>query len=75
MVVLVVGATGYAGMQGLLSCATTAAKVAHVEPLKSVARPDRIVTPAAIALALIAVGFVVAADHAANPLRSPINTA
>ena len=75
MVVLVVGATGYAGIQGLWSPTTAAAKAARVEPLKSAARPGRTVTPAAIALALIAVVFVVAADRASNPRRSPINTA
>jgi pheromone shutdown protein TraB len=69
MLVLVVGATGYAGIRGLLSSTTTAAKAASVEPLKSAARPGRTVTPAAIALALIAVVFVVAADRAANPRR------
>jgi hypothetical protein len=75
MVVLVVGATGYAGIQGLLAPTAAAAKAARVEPLKSAARPGRAITPAAIALALIAVVFVVAADRAANPRRSPINTA
>jgi hypothetical protein len=76
MVVLLVGATGYAGIQGLLSCTTTAAKAARLEQqLNRAARPDRIVTPAAIALALIAGFLVVAADRAANPRRSPINTA
>jgi hypothetical protein len=75
MVLLVVGATGYAGIQGLLSSTTTAAKAAHIEQLNRVARPDRIVTPAAIALALIAGFLVVAADRSANPRRSPINTA
>jgi pheromone shutdown protein TraB len=75
MVVLVVGATGYAGIQGLLSPSTIAAKAARIEQLKRAARPDRIVSPAAIALALIAGFLVVAADRTANPRRSPINTA
>lgn len=76
MVVLALGATGYAGIQGMLSSTTTAAaKAAPVNQLNRAPRPGRIVTPAAIALALIAVFLLVAADRAANPSRSPINTA
>ena len=75
MVVLFVGATGYAGIQVFLSSTTIAAKAARVEQLNRSARPDRIVTPAAIALALIAGFLVVAADRSANPRRFPINAA
>jgi hypothetical protein len=63
MVVLAVAATGSAGIQGLLSSSTVAAKDARVEPLSRAAHPDPIVTPAAIALALVAVVFVVVADR------------
>jgi hypothetical protein len=50
MVVLVVGATGYASIQGLLSSATIAAKAAPVENdhLDRATRPDRIVTHAGL---------------------------
>jgi hypothetical protein len=71
MVVLVVGATGYAGIHGLLASTTTAAKAARVkvEQLNREARPDRIVTPPVIALALIAALFVDVADRTSNPRR------
>ena|ERR1700676_8471 len=77
MVVLVVGATGYAGIQGLWSSTTNAAKDARVkvDQLNRAARPDRIVTPAAIALALIAVVFLVVAESTSNPRSYPIDTA
>jgi hypothetical protein len=75
MVVLVVGATSYAGLQGPLSPTTTVAKAAPVEQSNRAARPDRIVTPAAIALALIAFGFVFAADRTSNPRSYLIDTA
>lgn len=75
MVVLAVGATGYAGIQGMLSSTTAAAKAAPVNQLNRAPRPGHNVTPAVIALALIAVFLLVAADRAANPSRSPINTA
>lgn len=75
MVVLAVGATGYAGIQGLLSSTNAAAKAAPVNQLNRAPSPDRTVTPSVIALALIAVFLVAAADRAAKPRRSPINTA
>jgi hypothetical protein len=71
-VVLVVGATGYAGIQGLLSSTTTTAKRATLEQLNREAEPDRIVTPAAIALAMIAVFLVAIAARAASPRRYSI---
>jgi hypothetical protein len=74
MVVLVVGATGYAGIDGLLASTTTAAKAApvEIEQLNPAARPDRIVTPAAIALALIAALLVFVADRTSNPRRDQL---
>ena len=66
-VVLVVGATGYAGIQRLSSSTTTTAKRATLEQLNREAEPDRIVTPAAIALAIIAVFLVAIAARAASP--------
>jgi len=74
MVVLAVGVTGYAGMQGLLSSTTAAAKAAPVDQLNRAARPDRIVTPAAIALALIAGFLVVVADRTSSSRSYAIRT-
>ena len=65
MVVLAVGATGYAGIQGRWSSTIAAAKAAPADQSNRAARPDRIVTPAAIALVLIAGCLVVVADR--NP--------
>lgn len=65
MVVLVVGATGYASIRGLLSADTTAANAARSDARKDTsnheADRDNVATPAAIALALIAVLLAVAA--------------
>ena len=74
MAILVVGASGYAGLQGLLSSTTAAAKAAPVDQLSREARPDRLVTPAAIALALIAGFLVVVADPASSPRSYPIKS-
>jgi pheromone shutdown protein TraB len=60
VVVLVVGAAGYAGIHGLLSSTAATPKLAHLERVDREAEADNLVTPAAIALALIA-GFLVAA--------------
>jgi hypothetical protein len=74
MVVLAVGATGYAGIEGLLSSTTAAAKAAPAEQSNRAARPDRLVTPAAIALALIAGFIVVVADRTSSSRSYPIKT-
>jgi hypothetical protein len=71
-VVLVVGATAYAGIQGLLSSSATTAKLAILEQLNREAIPDQIFTPAAIALATSAVFLVSIAARAASPRRCPI---
>jgi pheromone shutdown protein TraB len=71
-VMLVVGASGYAGIQGLSSSSTAIAKLATLEQQSHEADRGRIFTPAAIALAMIAV-FLVAIDaRAASPRRYPI---
>jgi hypothetical protein len=70
-VVLFVGAGAYA-IQGLSSSTATTAKLATLEQLNREAVPDRIFTPPAIALAVIA-GFLVAiATRAASLRRYPI---
>ena len=71
-VMLVVGASGYAGIQELSSSSTTIAKLATLEQPSSEADPDRIVTPASIALAMSAVLLVAIAARAASPHRYPI---
>ena len=71
-VMLVVGASGYAGIQELSSSSTTIAKLATLEQLSREADPDRIVTPASIALAMSAVLLVAIAARAASPRRYPI---
>ena len=63
MVVMAVGATGYAGIQGRWSSTTAATKAAPADRSNRAAHPDRIVTPAAIALVLIAGCLVVVADR------------
>ena len=74
MVVMAVGATGYAGLQGLVSSTTAAAKAAPADQSSRAARPERLVTPAVIALALIA-GFLVAvADRTSSSPRTPIES-
>jgi len=65
MVAMAVGATGYAGIQGRWSSTIAATKAAPADRSNRAARPDRIVTPAAIALVLIAGCLVVVADR--NP--------
>jgi hypothetical protein len=74
MVVMAVGATGYAGLQGLLSSTTAAAKAAPVDQSNRAARPDRTVTPAAIALVLIAGFLVVVADRNSSSRSDPIKS-
>ena len=71
-VVLVVGATGYAGIQRLSSSTTTTAKLATFAQLNREVDPDRIFTPAAIALAMIAVFLVSIAACSASLRRCPI---
>jgi pheromone shutdown protein TraB len=66
-VALVVGAGGYACIQGFLSSTTTTVKLATLEQLNREADPGRIFTPAAIALAVIAVFLVASAARAASP--------
>lgn len=58
-VVLILSTAGYAGIHGLLSAAAPTPKVAHPERVSREAEADNLVTPAAIAFALIA-GFLVA---------------
>jgi hypothetical protein len=65
-VVLVIGAGAYA-IQGLSSSTATTAKLAILEQLNREAVPNRILTPAAIALAVIAVFLVSIAARAASP--------
>ena len=71
-VVLVVGVTGYAGIQGLSSSTTTTAKRAALEHLNREVDPDRIFTPAAIGLAVIAVFLIAISARAASSLRYSI---
>jgi hypothetical protein len=68
-IVLVVGAGGYAGIRGLSSSSATTAELATLEQLNHEADPDRIFTPAAIALAIIAVFLVANAARPASPHR------
>ena len=70
-VVLVAGAGGYAGIHRHSSSNTTG-KLAALEQLNREADPDRIFTPAAVALAVIAVFLVSIAARAASPARYPI---
>jgi hypothetical protein len=56
--VLVVGASGYAGIKGLSSSTATTAKLATLEQPNRQAVLDRIFTPAAIGLAVIAVFLI-----------------
>lgn len=74
MVVMAVGATGYGGLQGLLSSTTSAAKAAPVDQSNRAACPDLLVTPAAIALALIAGFLVVVADRTSSSRSYPIKS-
>jgi hypothetical protein len=71
-VMLVVGAGGYAGIHGLSSSTATTAKLATLEQINREADPDRIVTPAATALAMIAVFLVAIVARAAGPRKYPI---
>jgi hypothetical protein len=64
--VLVVGAAAYADIQGLSSTSTTTAKLAILEQLNREAVPNRILTPAAIALAVIAAFLVAIAARAGS---------
>jgi hypothetical protein len=70
-VLLVIGAGAYV-IQGLSSSTATTAKLAIVEQLNRDAVPDRIFTPAAIALVVVAVFLVSIAARAASPRRCPI---
>lgn len=67
---LVVGAAGYAGIHGLLSSTTTRAKAARFERVDREADQDHIVTPAAIALTLMA-ALLLAVAASPEPLKSP----
>jgi hypothetical protein len=71
-IVLVVGAGGYAGIQGLSYSNATTAELSTLEQLNREADPDRIFTPAAIVLAIIAVFLVANAARPARPHRYPI---
>jgi hypothetical protein len=71
-VLLVAGAGGYAGIHRHSSSTTTTAKLATLEQLNREVDPERIFTPAAIALAVIAVILVSIAARAASPRRCPI---
>lgn len=70
-VVLVVGAAGYAVIESLSTSATTTAKFAILERLNREADPNRILTPAAIAFATIAVFLVAIAARSAKPAQVP----
>ena len=69
-VVLVIGVGAYAIHRP--SSSTTTGKLAALEQLNREVDPDRIFTPAAIALAVIAVFLVSIAARAASPARYPI---
>ena len=71
-VVLVVGVTGYAGIQGFSSSTATTAKLAILEHLNREVDPDRIFTPAAIGLAVIAVFLIAISARAASSRRYSI---
>ena len=71
-VVLVVGAGGYAGIHRHSSSTATTAKLATLEQLNREVDQDRIFTPAAIALAVIAVFLVSIAARAASPRKCRI---
>jgi pheromone shutdown protein TraB len=73
-VVLVVGAAGDAAIERLSTSATTTAKLAFLEQLNRQADRDRILTPAAITLAMIAVFLVAMAARSVGPRRSLIDT-
>jgi hypothetical protein len=68
-IMLAVGAGGYAGIHRHSFSTTTTAQLTTLEQLNHEADPDRIVTPAAIALAIIAVFLVATAARAASPHR------
>ena len=70
-VVLVIGVGAYA-IHRPSSSITTTAKLAALEQLNREVDPDRIFTPAAIALAVIAVFLVSIAARVASPARYPI---
>ena len=70
--VLVVGASGYVGIHRHSSSTTTTAKLATFAQLNREVDPDRIFTPAAIALAMIAVFLVSIAACSASLRRCPI---
>ncbi len=55
MVLLVAGMAGYASIRGLLASSSTAANATSVENHNREAGPERVVTPTAIVLALVAV--------------------
>jgi hypothetical protein len=69
-VVLAVGAAGDAAIERLSASATTTAKLAILEQLNRHADRDRILTPAAITLAMIAVFLVAMAARSVGPRRS-----
>jgi hypothetical protein len=71
-VVLVVGAGGYADIQRLSSSTATTAKLATLEQLNREVDPDRIFTPAAIGLAVIAVFLIAIPARAASSRRYSI---
>ena len=75
MFVLMIGTAGYAGVRGLLSSTTAAANAPRSDYTKDdrkrEAGADSLVTPAALALSLIAVLLVVAV---ANPSRIKVTT-
>jgi hypothetical protein len=64
--VLVVGASGYAGIKGLSFSTATNAKLATLEQLNRQAVLDQIFTPAAIGLAVIAVFLIAISARAAS---------
>ncbi|MFZ0679772.1 MAG: hypothetical protein WAN07_18895 [Candidatus Binatus sp.] len=68
-VVLVVGIAGYSVIERFSSSTPTTAKLAILERLNCEAAPDRIFTPAAIALAMIAVFIVAMAARSASPRK------
>jgi hypothetical protein len=70
-VVLVVSAAGYAVIEGLSSSTTTTAKLAILEQLNRQADLDRVLTPAAIALAMIAVFPVAMVARLRQPAQVP----
>jgi len=73
-VVLIVSAAGYEVVERLSTSATTTAKLAILEQLNRRADRDRILTPAAIALALIGLFLLAMAARSVSPRRSPIDS-